>query len=63
MSSDKQKIVSHLLKKENPLDHLRILNFDLSIKLDKKTLRKPVGYIMRGDFSQARGHGMGLGII
>jgi hypothetical protein len=40
-----------------------ILNNDLSIKLDKPLLREPIGFVTRGDYSQARGHSMGLGAI
>ena len=43
---------------------MRILNDDLSIQVDKDKLRrKPIGFVTRGDFSQARGHGMGIGVI
>lgn len=63
LSKEKTKTVEGLLSKENPLAQLKILNADLSLKLKDKTLREPIGYIMRGDFSQARGHGMGLGVI
>ena len=43
---------------------MRILNDDLSIQVDKaKFKRKPIGFVTRGEFSQARGHGMGIGVI
>ena len=63
LSKDASKITQALLKKDNHLNELKILNSDLSIKLDAKTLREPIGFITRGDFSQARGHGMGIGLI
>ncbi len=63
LSKDASKIAQAILKKDQPLKDLKILNSDLSIKLQTKTLREPIGFISRGDFSQARGHGMGIGLI
>ena len=41
-----------------------ILNKDFSIRVDVQTLqRRPIGFVTRGDYSQARGHGMGIGVI
>ena len=42
-----------------------ILEADFKIKLDdsKPLARKPIGFVSRGGFSQARGHGMAFGVI
>jgi len=42
---------------------MSILQDDLQIKLKGDVARKPIGYVMRGGFSQARGHGMAFGVI
>jgi len=55
--------VKQVLDSAAPLSKLSILNPDLTLKLDKPPKRTPVGFITRGDYSQARGHGMGLGVI
>ena len=42
---------------------MSILDPDLRIKIQGDLARKPIGFVMRGGFSQARGQGMGLGVI
>lgn len=63
LSNDSLKSVKQVLDSTAPLSKLSILNPDLTLKLDKPPMRTPVGFITRGDYSQARGHGMGLGVI
>ena len=43
---------------------MKILNDDFSIKVNINDLkRRPIGFVTRGDYSQARSHGMGIGVI
>ena len=45
---------------------LEILEDDLRVKLPhaaSQLSRQPIGFVMRGGFSQARGQGMGFGVI
>jgi len=42
---------------------MTILEPDMRIKLSGDLARKPIGYVMRGGFSQARGSGIGTGVI
>ena len=42
---------------------MSILEEDFKIKIDKPLARKPIGFVMRGGFSQARGKGMAFGMI
>ena len=44
---------------------MSLLQDDLKIKFDDKRplARKPIGFVIRGGFSQARGHGMAFGMV
>ena len=44
-------------------NEMTILEPDLRIKVSGNLARKPIGFVMRGGFSQARGTGMGLGLV
>jgi len=61
--SKKQKTLVSALKKGEVQSG--ILESDLKIKLDisKPLARKVIGFVNRGGFSQARGHGMAFGVI
>jgi hypothetical protein len=63
LSNESIKTAKQVLESASPLTRLSILNQDLTLKLDHAPMRSPIGFITRGDYSQARGHGMGLGVI
>ena len=44
---------------------MSILEDDFRVKLDetKPLARQPIGFVVRGGFSQARGQGMAFGVI
>ena len=52
--------------KISAVDNIRmqILNDDLTVKIIGEPLqRKPIGFVTTGDYSQARGYCMGLGLL
>jgi len=61
LSNDQNKVLA--TAKESASADLKILNEDLSIKTVRQSLRKEIGYFTRGDYSQARGHGVGFAVI
>lgn len=63
LSNESIRAVKSVLEQPEPLGKLKILNSDLTLKLDRAPMRQPIGFITRGDYSQARGNGMGLGVI
>lgn len=42
---------------------MSLLEDNFNIKLEGQLVRKPIGFVMRGGFSQARGKGMAFGVI
>ena len=64
LSNKQKQALKELKSAEEDTVATKILNNDLSIQVDVKSLkRRPIGFVTRGEFSQARGQGMGIGVI